>query len=102
MSQAAVHKGLALDPRPFTQDSLAAAEVDVGRGEVVEALVSPEMIVVLDEGSDPRLQLAGQVGVFEQDAVLEHLVPALDLALGLRMTGRATDMGHAPAAKPVR
>lgn len=34
MAQAAVHEGLAFDPRPFTQDRLAAAEVDVGRGEV--------------------------------------------------------------------
>ena len=85
VAQAAVHKGLALDPRPVLQDGLAAAEVDVGGGEVAQALVSPNMVVVLDKGGNPRLQLAGQVGVFEQDAVLERLVPALDLALRLRM-----------------
>ena len=62
MAQAAIHEGLALDPRPLAQDGLAAAEVDVGRGEVAQALVSPSMVVVLDEGGNPRLQLAGQVG----------------------------------------
>ncbi len=89
VAQAAIHEGLALDPRPLLLDSLAAVEVDVGRGEVAQALVSPEMVVVLDEGGHTRLQFAGQVGVFEQDAVLERLVPALDLALGLGMTRRA-------------
>ena len=43
------------------------------------------MVVVLDEGLDLGLKVAGQEVVFQQDAVLEGLVPALDLALGLRM-----------------
>ena len=101
MAQAAIHEGVALDPRPFTQDRLAAVEVDVGRGEVAQALVSPSVVVVLDKGGNSRLQFAGQVGVFEQDAVLERLVPALDLALRLRMAWRTADMGHAPTAEPV-
>ena len=33
---------------------------------------------------DLEAQVAGQVMVLEQDAVLERLMPALDLALGLR------------------
>jgi hypothetical protein len=101
VAQAAVHKGLALDPRPLPQDGLAAAEVDVGGGEVAQALVSPSLVVRLDEGGNPRLQLAGQVGVFEPDAVLERRVPTLDLILRLRMAGRTADVGHAPAAEPV-
>ena len=101
VAQAAIFEGLALDPRPLLQDGLAADEVDVGGSEVAQALVSPSVVVMLDEGGNPRLQFAGQVGVFEQDAVLERLVPALDLALRLRMAGRAADMGHAPAAEPV-
>ena len=101
VAQAAIHEGLALDPRPLLQDGLAAAEVDVGRGEVAQALVSPEMIDVPDEGGHTRLQFAGQVGVFEEDAVLERLVPALDLALGLGMTRRAADGCHPAAAEPV-
>src|ERR1700712_5735896 len=100
MAQAAIGEGLTLDPCALAQDVLAAAEVDVGRGEVAQALVSPEMVVVLDEGGHTRLQFAGQVGVFEQDAVLEREVPALDLALGLRMTGRAADVYHPAAAEP--
>jgi len=59
------------------------------------------MVVVFNEGFDPRLQLTGQVGVFEQDVVLERLVSALDLALRLRMVWRTVEVGHAPAAEPV-
>ena len=65
VAQAAVHEGLTLDPRPLLQDGLAAAEVDVGRGEVAQALVSPSVVIVLDKGGNPRLEFAGQVGVFE-------------------------------------
>ena len=54
------------------------------------------MVVVFDEVGNLRLQLAGQVGVFEQDAVLERLMPTLDLALCLRMAWRTTDVGHEP------
>ena len=57
------------------------------------------MIVVLDEGLDLPFEIAGQVVVLEQDAVLERLMPALDLALGLGMVGRAADMLHALAAR---
>jgi len=60
MAQAAIHEALTLDPRPFMQDRLAAAEVDVGRCEVAQALVSPSAVVVLDKGGNPRLQFAGQ------------------------------------------
>ena len=43
-----------------------------------------DMIVGLDEGADLPLEIARQVVVVEQDAVLQGLMPALDLALGLR------------------
>lgn len=59
MAQAAIGEGLTLDPCALAQDVLAAAEVDVGRGEVAQALVTLEMVVVLDEGGKPRLRLAG-------------------------------------------
>ena len=49
-------------------------------------MVAP-MIVVLDEGGDLGFEIARQEVVFEQDAVLQRLVPALDLALRLGMTG---------------
>ena len=50
-------------------------------------MVAP-VIVVLHEGADLRFQVSRQVVVFEQDAVLQGLMPALDLALGLRMVDR--------------
>jgi len=39
------------------------------------------VVVVVDERVDLGLKVAGQIVVLEQDAVLEGLVPALDLAL---------------------
>src|SRR5215204_5543923 len=75
-------------------------EVDVGRGEVAQALVAALVVVVGDEGLDARLQVAGQVVVLQQDAVLERLVPALDLPLRLRMARRAADVFHPFAGEP--
>jgi hypothetical protein len=53
------------------------------------------MVVTRHEGGDLSFEIAGQVVVLKQDAVLERLMPALDLALGLRVIrgGR----GHAPS-----
>ena len=49
------------------------------------------MIVVLDEPIDLGFEITGQIVVFQQDPVLQGLVPTLDLALGLRMVGSASD-----------
>ena len=92
MLQAAIGDCLALDPFAFEEDGLSAPEVDVSRGKIVEALVKAGMVVVLDEGADLAFEIAGQVVVLKQDAVLERLMPALDLALGHRMIRRATDV----------
>src|SRR6476469_3230330 len=100
MLQASLVDGLALDPFAFGEDSLAASEVDVGGRQVVDALVVAGMVVVLDEGRDLPFEVAGQIVVFEQDAVLESLMPALDLALGLGMIGRAANVLHALAVEP--
>ena len=58
-------------------------EVDVGRRQVADALVVAEMFVVGDEVADLLLKITGAIVVFEQDAVLVRLMPALDLALRL-------------------
>src|SRR5919107_3442543 len=100
MVQAACSEGLSFDPLPLQQDRLTPTEVDVSRGEIAQALMSAGVVVVLDKGPDLRLQIAGQVMVLQQDAVLERLMPALDLALGLRMAGSPADVRHAPALKP--
>ena len=35
-----------------------------------------DLVIVLDEGVNPPFEIAGQVVVVEQDAVLQRLVPA--------------------------
>ncbi len=51
--------------------------------------------VVLGESPDVSFEITGQVLVFQQDAILERLMPALDLALGLGMVGGVTDITQA-------
>ncbi len=87
MLQAPLFDGLSLDPFSLQQDGLAASEVDVSGREIVEALVIAHVVVALDEGLDLGFEIARQEVVLQQDAVLQRLVPALDLALGLRVTG---------------
>lgn len=59
------------------------------------------MVVVGDEGANLLLEIARQVTVLEQNAVLERLMPTLDLALRLRMQRGASDMFHALLLEPV-
>ena len=87
MLQTTICDGLAFDPFAFEEDGLGPPEVDVSRSEIAEALVIAGMVVVLDEGRDLAFEIAGQVVMLKQDSVLERLMPALDLALGLRMKG---------------
>ena len=76
MLQATVCDCLALDPFAFEEDGLGAPEVDVSWGKIVEALVIAGMIVMRHEGGDLVFEVAGQVVVLKQDAVLERLMPA--------------------------
>ena len=101
MLQATVCDCLAFDPFAFEEDGLSAPEVDVSRGKIVEALVIAGMVVVRHEGGDLALEIAGQVVVLKQDAVLERLMPALDFALGLRMEGRSADMLDVLLVQPI-
>jgi putative transposase len=100
VKQASVLDGLSFDPFSFKQDGLTASEVDIGRGEIGDTLVVSQVIVVSDELADPGLEIAGQIVVLKQDAVLQGLMPSLDLALGLRMERGATDMIKALALEP--
>jgi hypothetical protein len=101
MLQAPLFDRLSLDPFSLRQNGMAAPEVDVGGGEIVEALVIAPMVVMLDEGRDLCFEITRQELVFEQDAVLQRLVPSLDLALGLRMARRATGVIHVTIPQPV-
>ncbi len=100
MKQAPGFDSLSFDPFSLLQDGLTAPEVDVGRGEVLQALVIAPMVVMLDEGVDLLPEIAGQIVVFQQDAVLQGLMPALDLALGLRVVRGAADVIHLPIFQP--
>ena len=94
MKQAPGFDGLPFDPFSLLQDGLAASEVDIGRSKVLQALVVAPVIVMIDEGVDLQPEITGQVVVFQQDAVLQGLMPALDLALGLRVIWRTSNMVH--------
>ena len=102
VQQAAIGDCLSFDPFSFDQNGLAPSEVDVGWRQIADAFVIAQVIVVNDEGLDLGFEIARQVIVFEQDTVLERLMPALDLALGHRVIGRATDVLHVLAVEPFR
>src|SRR5271170_6447891 len=51
-------------------------------------MIAP-MVVVIDKPANAGLKITRQVVVFQEDTVLERLMPAFDLALCLRMVGRA-------------
>ena len=93
--QAPMFDGLSLDPFSLSDDRGSPAEVGVGGCHVAQALVIALVIVVLDEGRDLSFEIAGQEVVLEQDPVFQRLVPAFDLALGLRMERRSSHMAHA-------
>src|ERR687897_634785 len=60
--------GLSFDLASCIEDALAPPEVDIGRRQIVQALVIAAVIVVLDEVRDSALQIARQIVVLEQDA----------------------------------
>ena len=77
VQQAAIGDCLSFDPFSFDQNGLAPSEVDVGWRQIADAFVIAQVIVVNDEGLDLGFEIARQVIVFEQDTVLERLMPAL-------------------------
>ena len=100
MLQAPILDGLSFDPFALFDDGRCPAEVGVGGRHVTEAFVVTSVIIMVDEGLDLGLKIARQEVIFEQDAVFEGLVPALDLALGHRMIGRTAHMGDPLVAEP--
>ena len=58
--QAPMLNSLAFDPFALFDDGFGPAEVGVGWRYVVEALVIAPVVVMLDEGADLGLQVAGQ------------------------------------------
>ena len=76
------------------------AEVDVGWDEVSDAFVVAVLVVVRDKCADAGLEVARQILVFQQDTVLQGLMPALDFALGLRMVWCNAEVIHALTLEP--
>src|SRR5258705_4217255 len=68
MPQASVCDSCTLDAFSLGQDCLGPAEVDVGRGQIVDALMIADVVVVFDEGVNLPFEIAGQVVVVEQNA----------------------------------
>ena len=100
MKQAPLVDGLSFDTLSVFEDGLASAKVDIGRGQIIDSLVISLGVLVLDEVVDLGLQGARQIVVFQQDVVLQGLMPPLDLTLGQGMVGRTTDMGDHPLVQP--
>ena len=80
--QAPLFDCLSFDPFSLFDDGLRSAEVGVCRCHIGQALVIAAVIVVLDKGLDLTFEIAWQEVVFEQNAVLEGLMPTL-VCLGL-------------------
>ena len=98
--QASRFECLSFDPFALFQNGFVAAEVDVSGCDVVDALMIALMVVVVDEGFDLGFKITGQEVVFKQDAVLQGLMPAFDLALGLGMIRRSARVLHALVLQP--
>jgi hypothetical protein len=58
MQGASLLNSLEFDPLTFFQNSLAGPEVDVVRGQIVQALMIPPCVVVMDELVDRSLEIA--------------------------------------------
>ena len=97
MVQAAVLDCFLFEASPFSQDGFAVTEIDVGCGQVADAFVVTVVVVMVDEGRDGGLKLPFEEVVFEENAVLQGLVPAFDFVLGLRMHRGAANIFHALA-----
>jgi hypothetical protein len=92
--QAPLFDGLLLNPFALIEDGSRPAEVGVGGRHVGQRFVVALVVVVLDEGFDLGFEVAGQEVILQQDAVFQGLVPALDLALGLRVARCAAHVAH--------
>ena len=57
---------------------------------------------MIDKGLDLGFEIAGQEVVFQQDAVLQSLMPPLDLALSLGVIRRTAGVLHAFVLQPFR
>ncbi len=92
--QASGFDSLSFDPFSLFQDGLSPSEVDIGRGQIIDALVIAVVVVVIHEGFNAGLKISGEEVVIQQDTILQGLVPSFNLALGLGMIRCAPGVTH--------
>ena len=68
-----------LDPSSFADDGVRPPEACVVGRDVADALVTAVIVVVVDEVAGRGFEGTRQIVVFEQEAVLQGLVPALEV-----------------------
>jgi hypothetical protein len=80
-------------------DALALEQDDVPLADLIYRWARSDRLTGSDDDRrarrklfDLRLKIAGQIAVLRQDAILQRLALALDLAPNLRGAGRAADM----------
>jgi len=100
--QASRFKRLLFDPFPLFQNGCVTPEVDICGCDVAQALVKALVVVVVDKSFDLGFKIAGQEVVFQQDAVLQSLMPPLNFALCLGMIRCAPAVLHSFALQPFR
>ena len=69
----------------ITFDPFPLFRMACGRCDVVQALMVMLIVIMIDEGFDLGFEVTRLEVVFQRFAVLQGLVPAFNLALGLRM-----------------
>ncbi len=82
MEQATASNGELLDVFPSFDDGGGPSEIDISGDEVAEALMIAVVTIVADKGTGLRFEITWQIVIFQQNAVLQCLVPALDTGLG--------------------
>ena len=79
------------DPVSSVEDTLSATEVDIGRSEIVEALVVSVLVVVADEGRYGPSGVTREIVVFEQEAALSGVSATSVLRLAPHVVFRFDD-----------
>ena len=77
MLQATILDCLFFDLFPFSDDVFVSSEVDIRWCDVAQTFMVTMVIVILGECLDLLFKVAGQIIVFQKDAVFHGLVPSL-------------------------
>jgi hypothetical protein len=101
MLQATIGDCLSFDPFAFEEDGLRPSEVSAGV-RLARLSWCRAWLYCATKAATRRSRSPGRLIVLEQDAVLERLMPALDLALGPRVIRGAADVLYFLPGQPRR